>query len=548
VPRAEETSRFIDELVSGRFAVVIFQTGAGAAALLREAEHQGRLEGALRDTLNGDINQDSLDQSVYQPSAADRAALSAAGYTGFPASGATADNTPFPFWPCIAQALQRDQPDQTCNGLLNRSHTEQHNYGVSGQFTWFDGSKAQRAPGRHNQFTAGAAWDGSSARFQQSTQLGYLNADRGVTGVDAFGDGVTGGTVDGVPFDTRVDLHGLIRTGSIYATDTLSVRDAWHFTLSGRYNRTSIVNRDGITPGGGPGSLDSRNVFGRFNPAAGVTYSPSRAWNAYLGYSEGSRAPTSIELGCADPAQPCKLPNAMAGDPPLRQVVARTWEAGLRGGWERIVNWSVGWFRADNRDDILFVASNQTGFGYFKNFGETRRQGLEVDLNSRIRRLSLGGGYTFLEATYQSPETVDGSSNSVNDAAAAGGKGLDGTIRIQPGARIPLVPRHMLKAFADLQATAKLSLDLGMVALSSAYARGNENNLHQADGLYYLGPGTSPGYAVLNFGARYQVRRRLQLFVQVNNLLDRRSYTAAPLGATAFSGERDVQRRPFPGR
>ena len=36
------------------------------------------------NTLNGDINEDSLDQSVYQPSAAEQAALAAAGYTGVP--------------------------------------------------------------------------------------------------------------------------------------------------------------------------------------------------------------------------------------------------------------------------------------------------------------------------------------------------------------------------------------------------------------------------------------------------------------------------------
>src|SRR5262249_31025661 len=50
------------------------------------------------NSFNGDMNEDSLDQSVYQPGAAERAALAAAGYTGVPASGATADNTPFPFW------------------------------------------------------------------------------------------------------------------------------------------------------------------------------------------------------------------------------------------------------------------------------------------------------------------------------------------------------------------------------------------------------------------------------------------------------------------
>ena len=31
------------------------------------------------DTLNGDLNEDSLDQSVYQPTPAEQAALSAAG-------------------------------------------------------------------------------------------------------------------------------------------------------------------------------------------------------------------------------------------------------------------------------------------------------------------------------------------------------------------------------------------------------------------------------------------------------------------------------------
>ena len=80
------------------------------------------------NTLNGDVNDNSLDQSVYQPSAADINALRAAGYTGFPASGATAANTPFPFWRCIAQALLRDEPGEKCNGLLNRTHTRPAQY------------------------------------------------------------------------------------------------------------------------------------------------------------------------------------------------------------------------------------------------------------------------------------------------------------------------------------------------------------------------------------------------------------------------------------
>ena len=63
-------------------------------------------------TLNGDINDDSLDQAVYQPNAAEQAALAAAGYTGFPTSGENASNTPFPFWRCIANALLNERAER----------------------------------------------------------------------------------------------------------------------------------------------------------------------------------------------------------------------------------------------------------------------------------------------------------------------------------------------------------------------------------------------------------------------------------------------------
>jgi outer membrane receptor protein involved in Fe transport len=185
----------------------------------------------------------------------------------------------------------------------------------------------------------------------------------------------------------------------------------------------------------------------------------------------------------------------------------------------------------------LFVASTQTGFGYFKNFGATRRQGLEADIDGKIWKVTLGGGYTLLNATYESPETVDGTSNSTN---------VDGTIQIQPGARIPLIPKHMLKAYADIEVTPKMSVDLGMTAVSSSFARGNENNLSQAVGQIYLGPGYSAGYAIFNAGAHYQVHKWLQLFVEVNNLADRHYYSAAQLGPTGFTATGNFIARPFP--
>ncbi|MEO8592389.1 MAG: TonB-dependent receptor [Candidatus Solibacter sp.] len=491
------------------------------------------------NTLNGDLNNDSLDQSLYQPNAVERAALTAAGYTGFPTSGETAANTPFPKWRCIAQSLLRDEPGEKCNGLLNRSHIGQHSIGYSAQGTWFETAGVWR-----NQFTAGTAFDHSTVGFQQLTELGYLNPDRSVTGVRSFGDGVTGGDVDGAPFDTRVDLDSRINTGSFYLTDTVTGKN-WSFTFSGRYNHTTLNNLDLIRRTGAE-SLTAKHTFDRFNPAAGVTYSPVGALNLYFSYSEGNRAPTSVELGCANPDLPCKLPNAMAGDPPLEQVVAKTFEAGVRSGSEARFGWSAGWFHARNSNDILFVAATATGFGYFKNFGKTERQGFEGDLHGRVSRVTLGGGYTFLDATYRSAEAVAGAGNSANSSALSGSRGLDGEIQIVPGDRIPLTPRHMLKAYAEVRATQRLSLNLNLIGVSSSLARGNENNLHQADGVYYLGPGRTGGYSVMNLGGRYRLQKHLEMFAQVNNLLNHRYYTAAQLGATGFTAQGTFLARPLP--
>lgn len=475
--------------------------------------------------INGNLNTNSLGESVYQPSAADIAALKAAGYTGYPASGATSANTPFPKWRCIAQALELASPSQRCNGLTVYSKSMQHDVGFSGQLTWF---------ARHNQVTMGAAFDRGSVTYTQNTQFGYLNPDRSITGVNAWEDGST--TDSGVPVDSRVNLHGTTPNWSLFAADTLSPGKGWTLTFSGRYNRNTIDNHDRFQAAG-PGSLSGRDVIGRFNPAVGVTWSPRSRFNVYASYTEGSRAPTSIELGCADPENPCSLPNALASDPPLQQVVTGTWEAGLRGKSERILNWDVGAFRAENRDDILFVASQQTGTGYFKNFARTRREGVQASFEAHIRRISGGLDYTFLAATYQSTEVLNGTANNASDLALQGYPGVGGVITVHPGNRIPLVPKQTGKVFMDIQATSKLSLNLGLVAASSSYARGNENNAYRADGKYYLGPGVSPGYAAANMRAHYDLTRTVQVLLQVDNLFDRRYYTGAQLATTGFTGD-----------
>ena len=484
----------------------------------------------LTSTLNGDLNDDALDQSVYQPNAAEQAALAAAGYTGFPTRGAMAANTPFPSWRCIANVLRADEPAEKCNGLLNRTASAQTNYGFDMQ-----ASASARAAGMAHGFVLGAAFDASRVDFRQSTQFGYLAPDHGVVPVDFFADGSQADD-DGAPVDARVDLGGRTRTWSVYATDTVAVRDDVFVTLAGRYNRTTVHNRDRITPGGGGGSLDGDHRFGRFNPAAGVTWTVRRGLNVYAGYNEGSRTPTAIELGCADPAHPCRLPNAMAGDPPLKQVVTRTWEAGTRGSVGRM-HWNAGVFRATNDDDILFVADNAAGFGYFRNFGRTRRRGVELGADGAVGKLALSAHYTWLDAAFASFDRINSPANGSADA--------DGNIDVKPGDRLPLVPRHLFKARVEWTITPAWSAEWGMVAASDATARGNENGAHRPDGARFLGAGRTPGYAMFDAGTTWRATPRLSLFAQVDNLFDRRYATAAQLGATGFTADGNFIARPF---
>lgn len=414
-------------------------------------------------------------------------------------------------------AYYRTMRTRTLNGdvndgaaMLNRSATGQKSHGFSGQLTLLDPLMGQR-----NQFTAGVVYDRSRTDFQQSSEFADIQADRTVTSTQLVDE------------EASVHLKGKASTWSVFATDTLSIQERVHLTVSARYNRTRMVNEDQLQPGGGTGSLDGDYVFQRLNPAVGVTYAWTPALTGYVGYNEGSRTPTSIELGCADPANPCKLPNAMAGDPPLKQVVTRTWEAGLRGALSRQTQWTAGVFHAQSTDDILFVAApNSTTYGYFKNFGQTRRQGLELGLSHRQGPIKLGAHYTWLQATYQSSETLSGSSNSSNS---------NGEITIHPGNVMALTPRHIFKLYADYAWTEAWTTGLSMTALSGMYARGNENNQHQADGATYLGSGRTAGYALFNGTVNYTASKDTQWMLNVMNLFNRRYTSAAQLGPTAFS-------------
>jgi iron complex outermembrane receptor protein len=373
---------------------------------------------------------------------------------------------------------------------INRTSTEQEGIGFGMQATL-----RGMLGGRENQLTVGLAHDEGDIAFAASTELGALDATRGAVGGGVFvGEAFTG-------------LEATAENTGIYIANTLAVSDDTTLTLSGRYNRTHVVLEDRLGV-----ELNGDHRFARFNPAVGVTTRVHDGLTFYAGYSEANRAPSPVELTCADEDDPCRLPNAFVADPPLEQVVASTLEAGVRGGGDTL-RWHAGWFSTTNDDDIIFISAGAlTNEGYFDNVGKTRREGLELNVSGEAAgRVRWSVDYTRLDATFRDAFAVP----SPNNPEAVGGE-----IAVEPGNRLPLIPEHLLKAGLEFGATDSLTFGASVVAASGQHYRGDEGNLiEEVD-----------GYALLNVRLEYRFGQRASFFVNLDNVLDEEYATFGVFG------------------
>jgi outer membrane receptor protein involved in Fe transport len=368
--------------------------------------------------------------------------------------------------------------EELIGGAVNRTGTEQDGSGFSLQAD-LTGDLA----GRENRFTIGAAHDVAGVEFDSSTELGALDATRQAVGGGVFvGEALTG-------LETSTTNTGF------YLSNTFVVGERTALTVSGRYNRTHVVLEDQLDD-----DLDGDHTFERFNPAVGLTVG-TEALTFYAGYSEANRTPSPVELTCADEDDPCRLPNAFIADPPLEQVVAKTFEGGVRGEWAG-GRWHAGVFRTTNDDDILFISAGAlTNEGFFDNVGETRRDGFEANLAGTAgQRLTWSLDYTYLDATFREDFAV----MSPNNPEAVGGE-----IEVESGDRLPLIPEQLLKAGVRFAISDALTFGADVVASSGAFFRGDEGNL-----LDQLG-----GYSLLNVRAEYRFGERASVFASIDNLL-----------------------------
>ena len=392
-----------------------------------------------------------------------------------------------------------DSPGAVPYGVLNRGQTSTR---ASGGLVQYVDKRALF--GGENVAVLGVSHDRSTTRFDATTELARLAADR-----ELVGPGPIIAQPDGAI--TPVSLRTATRYTGLFVAETLPLGPRLIAELELRYNDAQVRLDDLIGT-----ALNGSHSYRRVNPGIELDFKATPGFTLRAGYAEANRAPTPAELACADPASPCSLTNFFVGDPDLRQVVARNWELGAsgrtKGAWR--LEWLVSAYRTTSHDDIQYLSSATLGRAYFQNVGRTRRQGVEASAVVARGAWTVRAGYAFTDATFRIPLVLNSPLNPAADA--------NRQIAVRAGARLPGIPRHRLTLSLDNE-TGALAFGADLRAQSGQVLFGDEGNALAPTG----------AFATIDLHASVRLRRGVHLFVAVSNLLDRRYVTFATLAPTA---------------
>jgi outer membrane receptor protein involved in Fe transport len=453
------------------------------------------------------------------------------------------------------------------------SSTKQDTIGTNIQFSNFD-----NLMGHANNMTVGGVYDHSRIRYTQNTQLARLinyqvvstpNLRYPTSGSSGYFAVQNDGLISNVNLKADTDNF------SIFGTDNFEVNEKLNVTVSGSYNVAFIdqkgsnnqyLNDDGgatwavdatsgfynpgytfptsgytqvgdvytrnstgvaYSPAPDTQDLGGKHHYSRFNPALGFNYNPYNELGFFGGYNESMRAPTPIELSCADPLSPCNLPTGFNGDPDLKAVVSKTWEGGARGKLlDNKIAWSMAVYRTENNNDIQFATASPTT-GYFHNVGKTERKGFEFGVQGKFEKLMLAANYGYVDATYQTPFDITAPDNSNN---------YGGIIHVSKGNKIPGIADQTLKLRAAYDVLPIWKVGTNVLLVSPQYAHGDENNqdVH----------GKVPGYGVVNLDTQLKINQNWTAFALVNNLFDKTYQTYGMLGMNVYNNTSEQFRTP----
>ena len=333
---------------------------------------------------------------------------------------------------------------------------------LSGPVDWF---------GRRHEVLIGASYrnDDSTAaqswdsRSNRTVNLGSWNP---------YQYQMVGGVVDPYNWARKTREKGL------YAAANLSLADPLHLVLGGRFGwYTQDVTGWYESAATWKRSLDAS---AKFTPYAGLVYDVSRQHSLYASATKIFQPQSSMDVNG----------NTL---PPL---AGTNLELGVKGEYfDRRLNASAAVFHIDQtnramRDEINCPTGGRLSCS--RAAGEVESEGVDVQVSGQLAPgWQLTGGYTWVLAKY----TRDSNAANIGQRTATD------------------EPRHLFKLFTNYQ--------LGQWNLGgSVYA---QDKIYRSETGYHTAQGA---YAIAGLTAGYRIDSHWQLRVNVENLFDRKYYSA----------------------
>ncbi|MDO9617149.1 MAG: TonB-dependent receptor [Pseudomonas sp.] len=265
----------------------------------------------------------------------------------------------------------------------------------------------------------------------------------------------------------------------LFIEDQIDLNEQWQATFGLRYDQVRLAVDDCYL-------VDNRDDSGSrsledWNYSAGLSYRVTPQQSLYARLASSFETPTISELG---------NPQGGGFNSALQPARAFSRELGIKGEWPAL-RYGLSLYRIELEDELVgFSLPTQPGRNFYRNAGQSRRDGLELSLDWQLADAwRWSAAYAYNRYRFEDYQTTAGDFS---------------------GKRIPGIPRQTL--FSELAYEHQGAyVRLGVTAQARVYA--NDANSQFA-----------PGNAVFNLrlGKRFQLgEQSLEPYLGVDNLLGR---------------------------
>ena len=316
------------------------------------------------------------------------------------------------------------------------------------------------------------------------TAIGAWNANAPWTGSTVLnGDK----SFPGAPTSTRTNVS------SAYLFDSVKLSDRWLFNAGTRFDRFDVTAVQAGTP-------DLKNTANLFSYQLGLVFKPVDTVSLYASYGTSANPPGANSGLGGGTDQITKTNQDLSPERSRNIEVGAKWDT-----LDRRLSLTSALFQTDKTN-----ARVSDGLGGIVNAGKQRVRGAELGVAGNITsKWRVFGGYSYLDAI-----TIDAG------AANASASGLP----------MVMVPKHNVTLWTYYDVLPKLSIGGGATISSLTYASVSATSRKW-----------TPGYARFDAVATYRVSKTVDVQLNVQNLFDKKYYSAAyPIYATWAPGRSAV--------